>query len=153
MDDLPPRRHVWGETQSQQVLVVAVGKAIRERVLVPDYSLAPSAMLEEMVRQIGPAWHGCTGTGHHMGWTRSAAMAIRPQLGQVGSARAALELSRNAASGFGDQSRAFHTHWSARSPSELHVIEDRNHFDVFLDLADRTTLLARELVALAHGRS
>ncbi|MFC9787123.1 alpha/beta hydrolase [Rhodococcus sp. NPDC127528] len=53
--------------------------------------------------------------------------------------------------GFLAQSRQFHAAWSRSSPSELLVVPNRNHYDVFLDLADPESTLTRALVRLVRA--
>ncbi|MFB8003071.1 alpha/beta hydrolase [Nocardia sp. NPDC056000] len=53
--------------------------------------------------------------------------------------------------GFLDQSRAFHARWSAHSPSRLLIVPERNHYDLFLDLADPNSLMAKALLDLIAG--
>ncbi|WP_328393779.1 alpha/beta hydrolase [Nocardia sp. NBC_00416] len=55
--------------------------------------------------------------------------------------------------GFLDQSRRFHQLWSPHAPSRLLVVPDRNHYDVFLDLAEPDSLLTRALLDLVAGTS
>lgn len=53
------------------------------------------------------------------------------------------------AAGFTRQSRAFHDMLVRRGvPAQLLEIEERNHFDVILDLQDETSLLSRKLIDL-----
>ncbi|WP_444543714.1 alpha/beta hydrolase [Nocardia testacea] len=53
--------------------------------------------------------------------------------------------------GFLDQSRRFHRLWSQHAPSSLLVVPDRNHYDVFLDLADPNSALTYALTRLIAG--
>ncbi len=58
------------------------------------------------------------------------------------------------ATGFHAQSEQFHSMWTKKHDSELIVVPERNHFDVFLDLADPDSRLTRRLVQLIgkqHG--
>lgn len=78
----------------------------------------------------------------------ASAAASSPQLAPISSARAVVALAEHEAPGFALQASAFHERWSSLAPSTHHVVPDRNHFDVFLDLADASSLLARALVEL-----
>ncbi|AQA25440.1 alpha/beta hydrolase family protein [Rhodococcus sp. MTM3W5.2] len=53
--------------------------------------------------------------------------------------------------GFLTQTHRFHDAWAEHSPCTLLVVPDRNHYDIFLDLADSTTALNRALVGMING--
>ena len=61
-------------------------------------------------------------------------------------------VAEHEASGFQRQSEQFHKKWMEDHDSELLIVPGRNHFDVFLDLADPTTTLARRLIELVESR-
>ncbi|UKD57168.1 MULTISPECIES: alpha/beta hydrolase [Amycolatopsis] len=177
--------------------------------VAPDYTLAPAAPLEEIVRQVraAVAWvhhHGAehgldrerihvvgSSAGGHLtamtavaGWQRAAGLpedvvkgamtisglfdvrplvdsfanawltldstraeALSPILAQPGAAPLHVAVAEHEAAGFHRQSKAFHAHWPAAGP--LTVVPGRNHFDVFLDLADPRSALSQALVRLA----
>ncbi|WP_370937331.1 alpha/beta hydrolase [Amycolatopsis sp. cg13] len=178
--------------------------------VVPDYTLTPTATLEEIVRQVraAVAWvhhHGAahgldpdrihvvgSSAGGHLtamtavaGWQVAAgvpedvvkgamtisglfdlrplvdsfanawltldttrAEALSPILLPPGTAPLHVAVAEHEAAGFHRQSKAFHAHWPvARSHT---VVPDRNHFDVFLDLADPTSTLSRALIELVR---
>nr|WP_237440034.1 alpha/beta hydrolase [Amycolatopsis rubida] len=221
------RLDVWGSSPGQlRPVVLAVhggywrmlsrhDTAFMARVLadagiatvVPDYTLAPAATLEEIVRQVraAVAWirhHGAehgldrerihvvgSSAGGHLaamtavaGWQHAAGLPedvvkgamtisglfdLRPLVGSFANAWLALDSARaealspilappgavplhvavaeHEAAGFPRQSKAFHAHW----PGSLTVVPGRNHFDVFLDLADPRSALSQALVRLA----
>ncbi|WP_409464782.1 alpha/beta hydrolase [Amycolatopsis sp. GA6-003] len=176
--------------------------------VVPDYTLAPAAPLEEIVRQVraAVAWvyhHGAehgldperihvvgSSAGGHLaamtavaGWQRAAGLPgdvvkgamtisglfdLRPLVGSFANAWLTLDLTRaealspislppgtaplhvavaeHEAAGFHRQSKAFHAHWPTSSWS---LVPGRNHYDVFLDLADPASALSQALVGLA----
>ncbi|MGW7531852.1 alpha/beta hydrolase [Amycolatopsis sp. NPDC054798] len=223
------RLDVWGSSPGQlRPVVVAIhggywrmlsrhDTAFMARVLadagiatvVPDYTLAPTAPLEEIVRQVraAVAWVYCHGAEHGLdpdrihvvgssagghltamtavaGWQRDAgvpgdvvkgamtisglfdlrplvgsfanawltldaarAEALSPILAPPGTAPLHVAVAEHEAAGFHRQSKAFHAHWpAARSWT---AVPGRNHFDVFLDLADPGSALSRALVRLA----
>lgn len=183
--------------------------------VVPDYTLAPAATLEEIVRQIrqAVAWvwrngraHGLdperihlvgSSAGGHLaamaavpGWQRAAgvpedvvkgwmaisglfdirplvnsyindwlgldehrAAAVSPLLLPVGSARGVIAVAERDPVGFRAQAAAFHRHWSASAPCRHLMVSGRNHFDIFLDLADPTTAVSRNLIALVGAEA
>ncbi|SEK51985.1 alpha/beta hydrolase [Rhodococcus maanshanensis] len=53
--------------------------------------------------------------------------------------------------GFRTQTKRFHDAWAEHSACTLLVVPDRNHYDIFLDLADPTTTLNRALVRMIDG--
>lgn len=78
---------------------------------------------------------------------RASALSPMLQTGDTGP-RAVVAVAEHDGVGFLEQSRMFHGEWSRRSASELLVIPDRNHYDVFLDLAAPDTVLSRALLGL-----
>ncbi|WP_116199147.1 alpha/beta hydrolase [Amycolatopsis circi] len=178
--------------------------------VVPDYTLAPAAPLEEIVRQVRAAvtWvyrHGAehgldphrihvvgSSAGGHLtamtvvsGWQRAAGLpedvvkgamtisglfdlrplvdsfanawltldptraeALSPLLAPPGTAPLHVAVAEHEAAGFHRQSKAFHAHWPV--PSTWTVVPGRNHFDVFLDLADPGSALSRALIRLVR---
>lgn len=77
------------------------------------------------------------------------ASALSPMLGaDDGGPRAVVAVAENDGVGFLAQSRAFHESWSLRAQSDLIVVPDRNHYDVFLDLADEESALGAALLGL-----
>ncbi|MFC9518530.1 alpha/beta hydrolase [Nocardiaceae bacterium NPDC056970] len=77
------------------------------------------------------------------------ARALSPMLecSQTGP-RAVIAVAEHDGVGFLEQSRMFHDAWSRHSDSELLVVPDRNHYDIFLDLADPGSALSTALVSL-----
>ncbi|MGY0500353.1 alpha/beta hydrolase [Nocardia sp. FBN12] len=72
---------------------------------------------------------------------------LSPMLHASGTGpRAVFAVAERDGAGFLEQSRKFHRMWAAHSPSELLVIPNRNHYDVFLDLADPSSDLTIALV-------
>ncbi|WP_280437010.1 alpha/beta hydrolase [Nocardia carnea] len=59
-----------------------------------------------------------------------------------------IAVAENDGAGFLEQSRHFHELWSARSSSRLLTVPGRNHYDVFLDLADPDSELTGALLEL-----
>lgn len=53
--------------------------------------------------------------------------------------------------GFLEQSRNLHALWSQHASTDLLVVPDRNHYDVFLDLADPSTSLFHALTGLIQA--
>ncbi|MCL2533317.1 MAG: alpha/beta hydrolase [Nocardiaceae bacterium] len=82
--------------------------------------------------------------------SRAAALSPMLQTDQAGP-RAVIAVAEHDGVGFLEQSRSFHHEWSRRCESELLVIPDRNHYDVFLDLADRDSALSAALLGLFAG--
>lgn len=79
------------------------------------------------------------------------AKSLSPLFGATwaSSRRSALVVvAEHESSGFQEQSAAFHDAWSAHSPSEFVTVPSRNHFDVFLDLADPTSDIVQRLVEM-----
>ncbi len=81
---------------------------------------------------------------------RASALSPMLQAGRAGP-RAVIAVAEHDGVGFLAQSRMFHQEWSRRSESELLMIPDRNHYDVFLDLADRDSALSGALLGLFAG--
>ncbi|PTR22163.1 arylformamidase [Rhodococcus sp. OK519] len=79
--------------------------------------------------------------------TRASALSPMLQADRVGP-RAVVAVAEHDGVGFLEQSRMFHDAWARRSESELLMIPGRNHYDVFLDLADPDTALSRALLGL-----
>ncbi|ATY12085.1 alpha/beta hydrolase [Amycolatopsis sp. AA4] len=179
--------------------------------VVPDYTLAPAAPLDEIVRQVraAVAWvyqhgteHGLdperihvvgSSAGGHLAamtavaeWQHAAGLpadvvkgamtisglfdlrplvssfanawlnldtpraeALSPILLPPGRAPLHVAVAEHEAAGFHRQSKAFHAHWPGSS--SLTEVPGRNHFDVFLDLADPHSALSRALVRLARS--
>ncbi|WP_430335468.1 alpha/beta hydrolase [Rhodococcus sp. ACT016] len=82
--------------------------------------------------------------------SRAGALSPMLQTDQAGP-RAVIAVAEHDGVGFLEQSRSFHHEWSRRSESELLVIPNRNHYDVFLDLADRDSALSAALLGLFAG--
>ncbi|AFR34518.1 alpha/beta hydrolase [Arthrobacter sp. Rue61a] len=59
-------------------------------------------------------------------------------------------LAETEASAFTSQGRDFQREWGVNHESELIVVPDRNHFDVFLDLANPESTLTRTLLHLVN---
>ncbi|MFE3170557.1 alpha/beta hydrolase [Amycolatopsis sp. NPDC059090] len=224
------RLDVWGTSpgQSRPVVIAVHGgywrmlsrhdTAFMAKVLadagiatvVPDYTLAPAAALEEIVRQVraAVAWvhhHGAkhgldprrihivgSSAGGHLtamtavaGWQVAAGLpedvvkgamtisglfdlrplvdsfanawltldparaeALSPILLPPGAAPLHVAVAEHEAAGFHRQSKAFHAHWPAAS--SWTAVPGRNHFDVFLDLADPSSTLSRTLIELVR---
>ncbi|MDH6680869.1 arylformamidase [Rhodococcus sp. LBL1] len=87
-----------------------------------------------------------------LGLDTPRAAALSPLLQTDGEGpRAVIAVAEHDGVGFLEQSRMFHDAWSSRSESELLVVSDRNHYDVFLDLADRDSALSTALLELFAG--
>ncbi|MDH6284380.1 alpha/beta hydrolase [Prescottella agglutinans] len=87
-----------------------------------------------------------------LGLDTPRAVALSPLLQTDGvGPRAVIAVAEHDGVGFLEQSRMFHEAWSSRSESELLVVSDRNHYDVFLDLADRDSALSTALLGLFAG--
>ncbi|AHH20971.1 alpha/beta hydrolase family protein [Nocardia nova SH22a] len=87
-----------------------------------------------------------------LGLTPARAAALSPQLhaDQPGPP-ALIAVAAADGTGFLHQSRVFHDSWSRHSPSTLRIIPARNHYDLFLDLADRQSILTHDLIALIEA--
>lgn len=86
----------------------------------------------------------------------AAATKLSPQFGasSASSARSAIVVvAEHDSSGFHDQGNAFHAAWSAHSPSQFVMVPGRNHFDVFLDLADPESDVVLRLLQMIRGES
>ncbi|NKR58687.1 alpha/beta hydrolase fold domain-containing protein [Rhodococcus hoagii] len=81
---------------------------------------------------------------------RASALSPMLQTDRVGP-RAVVAVAEHDGVGFLEQSRRFHEAWARRSESELLVIPDRNHYDIFLDLAESDSALGRALLGLFAG--
>lgn len=79
--------------------------------------------------------------------TRASALSPMLQTDRVGP-RAVVAVAEHDGVGFLEQSRMFHSAWARRSESELLVVPDRNHYDIFLDLAEPESALSRALLGL-----
>lgn len=77
------------------------------------------------------------------------AAQLSPMLftGQPGP-RAVVAVAEHDGVGFLAQSRSFHRAWGMHSESELLVVPNRNHYDIFLDLADPASSLTTTLVRM-----
>ncbi|BCN52256.1 esterase [Prescottella equi] len=82
--------------------------------------------------------------------SRASALSPMLQTDRVGP-RAVVAVAEHDGVGFLEQSRKFHEAWARRSESELLVVPDRNHYDIFLDLAEPDSALGRALLALFAG--
>lgn len=201
----------WRSLSRYDTAFMADGLATAGIATVPvDYTLAPEASLEEIVRQVRTAvsWlyrngreHGVdperihvTGSsaGGHLaamtmvgGWQaefglptdvvnsglllsglfdlrplvdsfandwleldRERAAALSPLLSAAGTGPVVVADAAREATGFHDQSDTLHAQWRTFAPATRITTPGRNHFDVFLDLADTRSDLFRELVAL-----
>ncbi|QCQ93466.1 alpha/beta hydrolase [Rhodococcus sp. SGAir0479] len=83
----------------------------------------------------------------HLDDARASALSPLLCVGD-GGPRAVVAVAEHDGVGFLAQSRRFHDAWSRRAPSELIVVPDRNHYDVFLDLADPDSALGAALLGL-----
>ncbi|EGD23671.1 alpha/beta hydrolase [Prescottella equi] len=82
--------------------------------------------------------------------SRASALSPMLQADRVGP-RAVVAVAEHDGVGFLEQSRKFHEAWARRSESELLVVPDRNHYDIFLDLAEPDSALGRALLGLFAG--
>lgn len=82
--------------------------------------------------------------------SRASALSPMLQTDRVGP-RAVVAVAEHDGLGFLEQSRKFHEAWARRSESELLVVPDRNHYDIFLDLAEPDSALGRALLGLFAG--
>lgn len=82
--------------------------------------------------------------------SRASALSPMLQTDRVGP-RAVVAVAEHDGVGFLEQSRKFHEAWARRSESELLVVPDRNHYDLFLDLAEPDSALGRALLGLFAG--
>ncbi|MCA1007050.1 alpha/beta hydrolase [Rhodococcus hoagii] len=82
--------------------------------------------------------------------TRASALSPMLQTDRVGP-RAVIAVAEHDGVGFLEQSRMFHSAWARRSESELLVVPDRNHYDIFLDLTEPDSALSRALLGLFAG--
>ncbi|MBM7367208.1 alpha/beta hydrolase [Gordonia hydrophobica] len=80
--------------------------------------------------------------------TNESARAVSPALGTAPSTPTVIALAEREASGFVQQSTDLHQRWSDAADSRLLTVPGRNHFDVFLDLAEPTSELSRALFSL-----
>lgn len=223
------RLDLWGTSQGVRPVVVAIhggywralsrhdtafmaGTLAAEGIATAtiDYTLAPAATLEDMVRQVRSAiaWlcrHGRevgvdpnriyvvgSSAGGHLaamtavgGWQDAfgvpydvvkgamavsglfdirplvssfanewlslddhRAAALSPALNPAGNAPLSFVVAEHEASGFHRQSQDFSRQWRSHSPAQLQVIAERNHFDVFLELADAQSTTSQALLDL-----
>ncbi len=82
--------------------------------------------------------------------SRASALSPMLQTDRVGP-RAVVAVAEHDGVGFLEQSRKFHEAWARRAESELLVVPDRNHYDIFLDLAEPDSALGRALLGLFAG--
>lgn len=82
--------------------------------------------------------------------SRASALSPMLQTDRVGP-RAVVAVAEHDGVGFLEQSRKFHEAWARRSESELLVVPDRNHYDIFLDLTEPDSALGRALLGLFAG--
>ncbi|MBM4556279.1 alpha/beta hydrolase fold domain-containing protein [Rhodococcus hoagii] len=82
--------------------------------------------------------------------SRASALSPMLQTDRVGP-HAVVAVAEHDGVGFLEQSRKFHEAWARRSESELLVVPDRNHYDIFLDLAEPDSALGRALLGLFAG--
>ncbi|WP_235681264.1 alpha/beta hydrolase [Tomitella gaofuii] len=73
--------------------------------------------------------------------------ALQPTVGSY-LPPAVIAVAEHDGEGFLEQSRRFHETWSRRADAKLLTIPGRNHYDVFLDLADPSTDLFQALTGL-----
>lgn len=86
--------------------------------------------------------------------TADEATALSPAVAVDGAGappRAVVAVAEHDGDGFREQSRAFHAQWARRADSALLIVPERNHYDVFLDLADPNSALTRALLDLVAG--
>ncbi len=82
--------------------------------------------------------------------SRASALSPMLQTDRVGP-RAVVAVAAHDGVGLLEQRRKLHEAWARRSESELLVVPDRNHYDIFLDLAEPDSALGRALLGLFAG--
>jgi len=85
--------------------------------------------------------------------TEDAASEVSPALAPPPSRDSTVVVARaaNEAAGFSAQSDDLHSRWSPSLTCRSMTVPDRDHFDVFLDLADPTSSLSASLAALIES--
>lgn len=84
-----------------------------------------------------------------LGLDAARAAGLSPLLhAQRPGPQATIAVAEHDGAGFLGQSAQFHQRWSEHSPSELFVVPGRNHYDVFLELADQDSALTAKLLGL-----
>ncbi|MGP9583751.1 alpha/beta hydrolase [Brachybacterium sp. AOP35-5H-19] len=76
------------------------------------------------------------------------AHALSPLFAAAAPVPAVIAQAAREATGFRDQTEVFARHWAQLAPVVSRTIPDRDHFDVFLDLADEDSVLFRDLLDL-----
>jgi arylformamidase len=85
-----------------------------------------------------------------LGLDAERAAALSPYLAPAGTAPLVVADAEREAAGFHTQSDRFHARWRTDAPCRRLTVPARNHFDVFTDLADPRSALARSLVELVR---
>ncbi|MFI0468302.1 alpha/beta hydrolase [Saccharopolyspora sp. 5N102] len=84
-----------------------------------------------------------------LGLDAGRAAGLSPMLhAQRPGPQTTIAVAEHDGAGFLVQSAQFHQRWSEHSPSELFVVPGRNHYDVFLELADQDSALTAKLLGL-----
>ncbi|GAA4679591.1 alpha/beta hydrolase [Gordonia humi] len=86
-----------------------------------------------------------------LGLTPESADAVSPARCSPPAAPVVVAMAESEAGGFHQQSRDLHRQWSGAGTAEPLTVPDRNHFDVFLDLADPSSTLSDSLRRLIAG--
>ncbi|MDN5892404.1 MAG: alpha/beta hydrolase [Nocardioides sp.] len=138
----PDRIHVVGSSAGAHLAAMTALAGWQEELgLPPDVvkgALTISGLfdLRPLVDSFANEW---------LGLDQERAAALSPALAPVGPARMSVALAADEASGFREQSRDFHRRWQAHGAT-YDVVPGRNHFDVFLDLADPDSTLFHRLL-------
>ncbi|EGD55959.1 alpha/beta hydrolase [Gordonia neofelifaecis] len=83
--------------------------------------------------------------------TGETAHSVSPALSAPPTTPTVIARAEHEASGFARQSADLHRHWSGVADSRLLTVPRRNHFDVFLDLAEPASELFRSLLDLVQA--
>ncbi|WP_406633003.1 alpha/beta hydrolase [Amycolatopsis sp. WGS_07] len=141
----PDRIHVVGSSAGGHLTAMtAVGgwqhaAGVPEDVVKGAMTISGLFDLRPLVGSFANAW---------LNLDAPRAAALSPLLAPPGTAPLHVAVAEHEAAGFHRQSKEFHAHWPAARAWTL--VPGRNHFDVFLDLADPRSTLGQALIRLVR---
>ncbi|MFD2474651.1 alpha/beta hydrolase [Amycolatopsis silviterrae] len=141
----PDRIHVVGSSAGGHLTAMtAVGgwqhaAGLPENVVKGAMTISGLFDLRPLVDTFANAW---------LNLDTPRAEALSPLLAPPGTAPLHVAVAEHEAAGFHRQSTEFHAHWPAERSWTL--VPGRNHFDVFLDLADPRSALGEALLRLVR---
>lgn len=147
----PSRIHVLGSSAGAHLAAMCVVKGWQHAAGVPE-NVVSTAMLLSGLFDLRPLV--TTFANDWLNLDEESASSASPILAPPTDARLFIARAEHEATGFHYQSELFHSHWlRGGGRSESAIIPGKNHFDVFLDLADVDSYLSTILWRLIqHDR-